>query len=97
MVGRSVPLTARQSADLGVVLRPAGPDHPWPDEISPGHWGRRSGKVSLTKVDPVVVAEVTAYAAIAAGAWRHPLRYLRHRPDLDPLDLPPLDHDGDDN
>lgn len=90
MVGRTVPLTARQSADLGAVLRPARTDHPWPDEIGPGHWGRRSGKVALTKVDPVVVAEVTADAAIADGVWRHGLRYLRHRPDLQPGDVETL-------
>src|SRR4051794_4591690 len=30
MVGRTVPLTAAQSAELGVVLRPARRGHPWP-------------------------------------------------------------------
>jgi ATP-dependent DNA ligase len=71
MVGRTIPLTARQSEQLGAVLRPAGSEHPWPDEIGPGHWGRRTAKVPLTKVDPVVVAEVAADAAVAGGVWRH--------------------------
>ena len=41
----------------------------------------------LTRVGPLVVAEVTADAALQAGAWRDPLRYLRHRPDLQPADV----------
>ncbi|HEY3006050.1 MAG TPA: ATP-dependent DNA ligase [Kribbellaceae bacterium] len=90
-VGRTVPLTAAQSAELGAVLEPAGPDHPWPDEIGAGRWARNSANVPLTKVSPDVVAEVTADAALQAGAWRHPLRYVRHRPDLRPDDVDPLD------
>jgi hypothetical protein len=39
MVGRSVPLNARQSAELGAVLRPARRGHPWPDEITSYRWG----------------------------------------------------------
>jgi hypothetical protein len=35
-VGRTVPLSAGQSADLGSVLEPAAEDHPWPDEIGVG-------------------------------------------------------------
>jgi hypothetical protein len=52
----------------------------------------KSGKTvpPLTKVEPLVVAEVTADAALQAGAWRHPLRYLRHRPDLQPADVDEL-------
>ncbi|MEU4607302.1 hypothetical protein AB0F43_30320 [Kribbella sp. NPDC023972] len=34
MVGRTVPLTAAQSAELGAVLRPGGSRHTWPDEIT---------------------------------------------------------------
>jgi hypothetical protein len=33
IAGRSVPLTASQSASLAPVLTPAGTDHPWPDTI----------------------------------------------------------------
>jgi hypothetical protein len=38
-----------------------------------------------------VIAEVTADAALQAGAWRHPLRYVRHHPDLQPTDVDQLD------
>jgi len=86
-VGRSVPLTTAQATDLAAVLAPARQGHPWPDEIGVGRWGKSGKTVPLTKVDPLVVAEVTADAALQAGAWRHPLRYLRHRPDLQPADV----------
>jgi hypothetical protein len=39
IVGRTVPLTTTQSAQLGAVLSPAGPDHPWPDQITSYRWG----------------------------------------------------------
>jgi hypothetical protein len=37
-----------------------------------------------------VVVEISADAALQAGVFRHPLRYVRLRPDLTPDDLPPL-------
>jgi hypothetical protein len=36
IVGRTVPLHPRQAAELGKLLQPAKPGHPWPDEIC---WG----------------------------------------------------------
>jgi len=36
------------------------------------------------------VAEVSADSARENDVWRHGLRYLRHRPDLTPADLPKL-------
>jgi ATP-dependent DNA ligase len=89
-VGRTVPLTAAQSAALAAVLRPAGPDHPWPDEIGVGRWAKSGATVALTKVDPSVVIEVSADAALQAGQWRHGLRFVRPRPDLLPSDVPPV-------
>ena len=89
-VGRTVPLSLGQSAALGAVLRRAKRDHPWPDEIGAGRWGGRSGKVALTKVDPVVVVEVSADAALQAGRWRHPLRMVRIRAEMQPEDVATL-------
>jgi hypothetical protein len=90
VVGRTVPLTAKQSAELGALLRPARRGHPWPDEISSARWGGRDSKKPLTKVQPTVVVEVSADAAIQAGQWRHPLRLLRIRAELQPEDVPTL-------
>ena len=87
VVGLTVPLTEAQSTELGAVLRPAKPGHPWPDEIAARRWGGRDSQKPLTKVQPAVVVEVLADAAIQAGQWRHGLRYVRLHPDLRPEDL----------
>jgi hypothetical protein len=73
VVGRTVALDPRQAAELGELLQPAEPGHPWPDEISPQRWGGKDSQKPLTKVEPLVVAEVTADAAPQVGQWRHPL------------------------
>jgi ATP-dependent DNA ligase len=96
IVGRTVPLSPTQAAELAVALKPAGVRHPWPDEIGPGHWGRGAKKVAIVKVKPVVVVEVAADAAKQGDHYRHPLRFHRLRPDLRPEDLPPVPHQGAD-
>jgi ATP-dependent DNA ligase len=88
VVGRTSPLSPRQSAELAAVLTPASPDHPWPDRIGTGRFGGGRLSVPLTRVDPGVVVEVSADAALQAGVFRHPLRFVRVRPDLQPGDLP---------
>lgn len=90
VIGRTVPLKPEQSAQLAAVLRPAKRGHPWPDEISSQRWGGRDGKKPLVKVQPTVVAEVSADAATQAGQVRHGMRYVRVRADLRPEDLPTL-------
>ena len=90
VVGRTSPLSPRQSAELAAVLRPAENDHPWPDRIGTGRFGGGRLSVPLTRVDPAVVVEVSADAALQAGVFRHPLRFVRVRPDLEPGDLPPI-------
>jgi ATP-dependent DNA ligase len=90
IVGRRTPLSAAQARSLTAVLEaPTGP-HPWPGEINSGGFGGGRDKVAITHVDPVVVAEVTADTALQAGRFRHPLPFVRHRPDLEPDDLPRL-------
>ena len=90
VVGRTSPLSPAQSAELAAVLTAAGSDHPWPDRIGTGRFGGGRLSVPLTRVAPEVVVEVSADAALQAGVFRHPLRYVRVRPDLQPGDLPPL-------
>jgi ATP-dependent DNA ligase len=91
VVGRTSPLSPAQSAELAAVLRPAGDDHPWPDRIGTGRFGGGRLSVPLTRVAPEVVVEVSADAALQAGVFRHPLRYVRVRPDLHAGDLPSMD------
>ncbi len=88
VVGRTSPQTPAQADELAAVLRPAGEDHPWPDRIGTGRFGGGRLSVPLTRVAPEVVVEVSADAALQAGVFRHPLRYLRIRYDLRADDLP---------
>jgi ATP-dependent DNA ligase len=90
VVGRTSPLSPQQSAELAAVLTPATGDHPWPERIGTGRFGGGRLSVALTRVEPAVVVEVSADAALQAGVFRHPLRFVRVRPDLEPGDLPPL-------
>jgi len=90
IVGRTTPLSPRQSAELAAVLTPADADHPWPDRIGTGRFGGGRLSVPLTRVDPGVVVEVSADAALQAGVFRHPLRFVRVRSDLQPDDVPPI-------
>jgi ATP-dependent DNA ligase len=90
VVGRTSPLSPAQSVELAGVLRPADEDHPWPDRIGTGRFGGGRLSVPLTRVEPTAVVEVSADAALQAGVFRHPLRFVRVRPDLRPADLPPL-------
>jgi ATP-dependent DNA ligase len=88
VVGRTVKLKDDQAAAIGSLLKPAGSRHPWPNEIAT-HWGRGS-KTPLIKVQPLLVVEVAADAALQAGHYRHPLRLVRHRTDLGPDDVEAL-------
>jgi len=90
IAGRSVPLTTAQSRSLAMVLTPAQTNHPWPDTVTSHRFGGGGDRVVLTKVEPTVVAEVTADSALQGGVWRHPLRFIRYRTDLNPDDLPTL-------
>jgi hypothetical protein len=65
------------SAATARLLKPAGSRHPWPDEIAT-HWGQGS-KTPLIKVQPQLVVEVAADAALQHGQYRHPLRLIRLR------------------
>jgi ATP-dependent DNA ligase len=87
VVGRTSPLSPAQSAELGAVLTAAGDDHPWPERIGTGRFGGGRLSVPLTRVVPDVVVEVSADAALQAGVFRHPMRYVRVRPDLQAADL----------
>ncbi len=89
VVGRTGPLSPAQSAELAAVLTPAGEEHPWPERIGTGRFGGGRLSVALTRVEPLAVVEVSADAALTAGVFRHPLRFVRVRPDLHPGDVPP--------
>lgn len=64
--------------------------------VAATRFGSGHNRVTLTKVQPTVIAEITADAARQHGVWRHPLRFLRTRPDVTVHDLPILETHIDD-
>lgn len=89
IVGRSTVLSTKVGRELARHLQPAGPGHPWPEEISESSLNRFSkdkGPVRLTLVEPVVV-EISADVAWSGTSFRHPISYRRARPELDPAEV----------
>lgn len=93
IVGRTVPLSALASRALaGEIHALAAGPHPWPAVVTSsavnGFGGTRD-PIALTRIEPIVV-EVSADVAWSGRSFRHPLRYVRARPDI-PVDevLPP--------
>jgi hypothetical protein len=72
IVGRTVTLSRTQSDSLAAVLQTAVSEHPWPAQIGTGHFGG-SDKVAITRVEPLVVVEVSADTGLQGGRFRHPL------------------------
>lgn len=83
IVGRSVPLKPTASRAFGKLLKPSDEGHPWPSELPPDRYGNSKEPTPLVRVEPLVV-EVSADTAWSGRSFRHPLRYLRPRPELDP-------------
>jgi hypothetical protein len=58
----------------------------------PAGWaGSQYGRhepISYIRVRPELVVEVAVDVAVERGRWRHPVRYMRPRPDLAPADIP---------
>ncbi len=87
IVGRTTALNPAARRSLATQLRPPAGEHPWPAALSPGalgRWGGRRDPVDVTLVEPFVV-EVSADAAWSGTSYRHPLRFVRSRPDV-PID-----------
>ena len=90
VVGRTSPLAPRQAAGAGRRPHPgrAGPPVAGPDRHRPLR--RRAAVRAAHQVEPDVVVEVSADAALQAGVFRHPMRFVRVRADLQPGDLPEI-------
>lgn len=85
IVGRSSLLKTAASKSLAVHLTPGKANHPWPVEVKSGAIDRFNSVSSitvLTLVEPLVV-EVSADTAFSGSSFRHAVRYLRPRPELD--------------
>ncbi|MEV7471651.1 ATP-dependent DNA ligase [Streptomyces kronopolitis] len=88
-VGRSTPLTVQASRQLSEQLEPAAADHPWHGYSFSVSWGSRE-KLVVDLAEPLLVAEVSADTAVDSGRWRHPVRFVRLRTDMEPQDTPPF-------
>jgi ATP-dependent DNA ligase len=88
LAARTAPLATAARREVGALLHPAGREHPWHGVHFSAGWGR--GELDFTPVRPELVVEVLADTAVDDGRWRHPVRYLHRRDDLDPDRLPPF-------
>ena len=91
IVGRTTPLSGLARRDLARQITPAGDGHPWPAVVpaSAVHgFGAGREPVTLIRVEPVVI-EVSADVAWSGRSFRHPLRYVRVRPELHPGEVSP--------
>jgi ATP-dependent DNA ligase len=87
-VARSTPLSRRAAGELGQLLAPAGAGHPWHGRKPSPRWNPADPD-EIVLVAPTVVAEFSGdLAQDARGVFRHLVRLLRARPDLDPADAP---------
>lgn len=95
-VGRTGPLTVpqrREVAELATPIEP-GDTHPWPQPL-PSSWSRfdRGEPLAYQPVRPLLVAEIVVDQAYEQGQWRHQVRHLRIRTDLQPTDVARWDPD----
>ncbi len=90
IVGRSAPLKAGAARALGAQLQPPAGTHPWPTQVKPSAVDRfnSSGRdlIDLTLIEPIVV-EISADVAWSGRSFRHSVRYVRARPELQPSDV----------
>ncbi|CAM5536724.1 hypothetical protein [Leifsonia shinshuensis] len=85
IVGRTTPVSTAQARVLGHHLQPPAGVHPWPSVVRSTSYDRFSRKrdVALTLIEPIVV-EVSADTSLVGGSLRHPARFVRTRPELEP-------------
>lgn len=89
IVGRTTLLDPVASKGLGRLMAAPSGEHPWPTVVTSATLnglGADREPVTLTLVDPLVV-EVSADVAWSGRSFRHPLRFRRVRPDLDPAEV----------
>jgi hypothetical protein len=90
-VGRIAPLRPRPVRELARHLHPPAGEHPWPTRIPRGaldRFARDKEPIDVTLVEPLVV-EVTADVAWSGTSYRHPLRFVRIRPEMRPMEAAP--------
>ncbi|KOX11675.1 hypothetical protein ADL05_23225 [Nocardiopsis sp. NRRL B-16309] len=85
LVGRTTDLDGHQQAVIADLVHKAGSDHPWPPTYTPT-WG--ADRAPYSRVRPELVVEVEPDVAVSHGRWRHPVKYIRPRPDVQLGEVP---------
>ncbi|WP_327686188.1 ATP-dependent DNA ligase [Streptomyces sp. NBC_00467] len=90
LVARTAPLPLALRDEIGALLTPADPGHPWWGMRLTVTWGSRE-PLAFTCVVPELVVEFLGDTAIDASRWRHSVRAQRTRTDLAPRDISTVD------
>ena len=81
-VGTTSDLTVLQGAEVVPLLEAADDPHAWPvDPTTGGRWGGSDRRATVA-VTPTLVVEVSTDSTMQGGRWRHPMTFIRVRPDL---------------
>ncbi|MGW8700112.1 ATP-dependent DNA ligase [Streptomyces eurythermus] len=94
LVARTTSLAASVRRELAEHLTPATPDHPWAGRRFSAAWGTR-GELTYRPVKPELVAEFIADTALDAGRYRHPVRFMRIRTEMHPMQVPRFEKLGE--
>ncbi|WP_327411318.1 ATP-dependent DNA ligase (plasmid) [Streptomyces sp. NBC_01281] len=87
-VGRTTVLDRESASGVGRLLRVQAGGHPWARRRFSAGWGSRE-TLNVQLVEPSLVVEVSVDLPLdASGRWRHPVRLVRTRPDLDVPNVP---------
>ncbi|OJF13008.1 hypothetical protein BG844_17660 [Couchioplanes caeruleus subsp. caeruleus] len=88
-VGRTVPLALSQRQEAARLLTAADGEHPWPNPLPAAWIGQLDQREPqpYAQVEPLLVAEIVVDQAYEYGRFRHAVRHLRIRADLDPGDV----------
>jgi len=88
VVGRSLPLRREQRELLGRLLAQPRSEHPWPAVLPGGRFGLPgSDPVEYAPVEPSVVVEIETDTCFEVGRYRHPVKFVRVRSELNPADI----------
>jgi hypothetical protein len=86
--GRTTVLNTAVRQALGATLRPGHVDHPWTGWSFSAGWGTQE-QLHIRLAQLLIVAEVAVDVSVdSAGRWRRPVRLLRIRAEMHPMQVP---------
>lgn len=94
LVARSTPLDRPLQRELSGLLVPASSDHPWWNARFSAAWGAHE-VLDHRCVQPESVAEIEADTAVDRGRFRHSVRLLRIRAEMEPRQVPKFGEHGE--